>query len=139
MRRSALASAAAAWLLSPLAGSPAAQPFGDGTWRPHRPLVLEGDIVTMGARGVIADGHLLLQDGEVRGVLGSEETFTSIDKLQHLRTDAWLFPGFVNLHTHAHFNHFLSNDADFFQRLALMRFPFIDALEAAYRPFATRQ
>lgn len=73
-----------------------------------RALVLEGSLVTMSERGIIAQGALLIRDGRIERVLESPAAIAeavSATNAQRLSTDAWIFPGFINLHTHLPFNH----------------------------------
>jgi cytosine/adenosine deaminase-related metal-dependent hydrolase len=71
-------------------------------------LVLEGDVVTMDAAGIVRDGRVWIRDGVVQGVFTTEAELsdaTGATETKRLETGGWIFPGFVNLHTHVPFNH----------------------------------
>ena len=49
-----------------------------------------------------------IRNGRLQGVFESEAALSqAVDpsEIPRLRTDAWIFPGFINLHTHLPFNH----------------------------------
>jgi 5-methylthioadenosine/S-adenosylhomocysteine deaminase len=73
------------------------------TWQSDRNFVLRGDLVTMGERGVVSDGYLLLRGGRIRQLARGEAA--GAEKVPSIRTNGWIFPGFINLHTHMPFNH----------------------------------
>ena len=71
-------------------------------------LVLQGSLVTMADDGVIEDGSVWIRDGVIDGVFETEaalEEAVGTKEVARLRTKAWIFPGFINLHTHLPFNH----------------------------------
>ena len=69
--------------------------------------VIEGTLVTMDAPGLLEGGRLYIRDGKIEAVVGrGEETAQALsaDERPVVRTDGYVFPGFLNLHTHVPFN-----------------------------------
>jgi len=66
-------------------------------------LRIDGDIVTMDERGVVAGGSVLIRDGRIERVLNADDVEDA--GAFRIATGAWVFPGLVNLHTHLPFDH----------------------------------
>ena len=60
----------------------------------------------MSERGIVERGRLWIREGRIEGLY---ETETALREggaagVDRLRTRAWVFPGFIHLHTHLPFN-----------------------------------
>lgn len=76
-------------------------------WVSGQSLIIEGNLVTMDAPDVIERGRLYLADGKIQAVRREGEKFPphlEINGVPVIRTNDWVFPGFLNLHTHVPFN-----------------------------------
>ena len=65
-------------------------------------LVLQGSLVTMADDGVIEDGSVWIRDGVIDAVFETDravEEAVGAKEGARLRTNAWIFPRFINLHT----------------------------------------
>ena len=69
--------------------------------------VIEGTLVTMDAPGRLEGGRLYIRDGKIEALVAKgEETPQTLATVERpvIRTDGYVFPGFLNLHTHVPFN-----------------------------------
>ncbi len=67
--------------------------------------VLEGRIVTMGPDGVIDDGAIYIEGGEIKHVLPrSAPTPEDFKKVKRIRTGDTIYPGLIELHNHLSYN-----------------------------------
>jgi cytosine/adenosine deaminase-related metal-dependent hydrolase len=69
------------------------------------PYVLDGRVVTMGPRGVIADGHVHIRGRTIEAVTaGSEPPPAGFAAAPHVRTGGTIYPGLIELHNHLAYN-----------------------------------
>jgi cytosine/adenosine deaminase-related metal-dependent hydrolase len=67
--------------------------------------ILEGRLVTMGPQGVIPDGALYIEDGEIKHVLPTSTPAPAEFKgVKRIRTGDTLYPGLIELHNHLSYN-----------------------------------
>ena len=67
--------------------------------------ILEGRLVTMGPQGVIPDGALYIEDGEIKHVLPTSAPAPAEFKgVKRIRTGDTLYPGLIELHNHLSYN-----------------------------------
>ena len=82
--------------------------------RPFRQIMMQvalvlplTTVVTMDTSGILQGGRLLIRNGQIKAVVRDGEAFPpdlQPRDAQVIKTDGYIFPGFVNLHTHMSYN-----------------------------------
>src|SRR5687767_3866106 len=65
-------------------------------------LLLRGDIVT--PDGIARDRYILVRDGRIAEISRRRPARTENVRFLETRRGEWIFPGLINLHTHATYN-----------------------------------
>lgn len=86
----------------------AQEPSATGKWDPAKPLILEGDLVTMTSTfGVVQGGRLVILGEKILAVLKPGDplppTVSAADAVT-VKTNGWIYPGLIDAHNHVSYN-----------------------------------
>ena len=86
----------------------AAADTASGRWDASKPLILEGDVVTMTSTfGIVPGGRLVIQGEKITGLFKPGDPLPagiSASDVVTVKTSGWIFPGLIDAHNHVSYN-----------------------------------